>query len=102
MINSKTKPILVVSAIRSTANQIAINHFASGDGRFGTIPYCRNGQMVNGRRRTLDELDTFARGYVLVSDGSLMNCEKCAALVARYPTWRPNHFPLMLPDLRWI
>lgn len=98
MITSDTKPILV----SATRRQTGVRHFAPGEGRYPTIPYCQ-GQARGVRPGEAARLAQLAAGFAEVVDPRLlMNCESCAHVIERYPAWRPNHFPLMEAHLRWI
>ena len=103
MITSKTHPLLVTSRARATG----VVHFASGDPHAGVpsyIPYCRSVSGGGGHRiGSPNEFDKLSASYTVVT-GKLMNCRGCAEIIWRNAErgWRPNHHPLMEPDLRWI
>ena len=97
MINADTKPILVRAASRPKG----IIHFASNDAKIApTMPYCRT-TIRHSPSRSLEEIAAEGARYLPIREG-LMSCHGCAELIEKHPSWRPNHFPLMEPDLRWI
>lgn len=96
MIDSSTRPILVAY----TGRTVRLIHFASGQGRAGTIPYCQ--YQTGGPLKSLEQLAAHAARYAIVPAGPFMDCTACAEIIARHRTWRPNHFPLVLPNLRWV
>ena len=96
MITPETKPTLVASTTRPNPTV----HFASGDGRFVTMPYCQTRPGV--RPGDLDAAKKVSDRFAASTSGRLMNCHGCAEMIERHPSWRPNHFPLMDVDLRWV
>jgi len=97
MINAQTRPILVTYTGRTTG----LAHFATGTGRSGTVPYCQ-GLTRATHHESPEQLAAHAARYAIVPPGRLMDCPACAEIIVRHRTWRPNHFPLMLANIRWI